>query len=247
MQPQTSTHFIWLFLRIQEYTGGVPNQLQQLIKDVQREYCGSSSPLVLAAKAIAALSVLALGSFFAHKHLNKADSPNTSSDAAAELIELKRRIAAARSKLSAFDKAHRSKQARTQRKIVEQLEAKRRLMERGQSGQRGGDVAGRGKGAGKGHRREVEEDEFWPLPPPGPKCRRRQEEVMYSDEEGEVQQQWQRAIANWFLISHNIHHLAYVYWIYTVLIIILQGNLGLNLLTNIVISFLIRRSKVINV
>ena len=119
-----------------------------------------------------------------------------------EILNIKQRIVTAQGRLKNLEKANRGKQAKVQRKLIEQLNAQRRALERTQQnaerkdekvvaaaaaaaaasgrGGTGEHAKGRGSGggSGSGSRSGLSFDELARL-----RYKKRQGEVLYSDEE----------------------------------------------------------------
>ena len=133
-----------------KYEGGTPAQLSEFITRNIKEYSSSGGPLALLLKLTAAAALLAGGMFFAIKY-NSSKEETASLDATSEILELKKRISIAQGRLRNMEKANRGKQARGQRKLIAQLNAQVRLLEKkDQASGKGSGAAGAGAPKGKG-------------------------------------------------------------------------------------------------
>lgn len=191
---------------VQSYSGGAPDQLSEFISKCLNEHCkDGGGPLSLLMKIAAAAALVAGGAALAAR-LNVGNSGGGGSETSpsSRLLELKQRLVSAQARLRTLEKANRGKQARAQRKLIEQLHAELRALERvqGQSGTKtsgkngsGGDgttsgstgrragAAGQGNSAGDGTQgrsggRRLSGDDLARI-----RWRKRRGEVLYSDEE----------------------------------------------------------------
>lgn len=190
----------WEGKKADSYEGGTPDQLNEFIARNIKEYSSSGGPLALALKLAAAAAIVAGGTFLAVRY-SSGKEDETSIDAGGEILELKKRIMVAQGRLRVMEKANRGKQARAQRKLIEQLNAQVRLLERkdqatgkaGSAGTAGGGTQGKGGAAGAGAgrgaaaaagsntrrgRRELSIEDLARL-----RRRKARGDVLYSDEE----------------------------------------------------------------
>ena len=134
-----------------------PLQLNRFLQGALDTYSPKAGAIVLAVRMMA-VATLAAGGVFLHAKLRslKGEQTESSGDSNAEALGLKQRIASAQARLRTLEKANRGKQARSQRKLLENLNAQLRLLDRrdqpGKSGKR--QRAGDGRGA---KRRETKE------------------------------------------------------------------------------------------
>ncbi len=94
-----------------------------------KEYDVSGGPLATALKIIAAAALIAGGTLVA-KHF-ASDKPDAGVvDPSTQVLELKKRIVTAQGRLRNMERANRGKQARAQRKLIEQLNVQVRTLEK---------------------------------------------------------------------------------------------------------------------
>lgn len=158
---------------------------------------GQTGPMSLILKIAAAAALIAGGTAMATR-LNRSVDGRTSQDSSSSvLLDLKQRIGTAEARLRSLEKTNRVKQARAQRKLIEQLNAQRRALERNadqtsSSKTRAGIHETSGDGSSRKYsKRQV--TETLAQQPSGPRMgsdelarlRRRRErgQVLYSDEE----------------------------------------------------------------
>ena len=90
-----------------------------------------SGPLALALKFVAAAALLAGGALIATRYnTNTSDGDAAVLEPGSQILELKKRITTAQGRIRNFEKANRGKQARVQKKLVEQLTAQVRALEK---------------------------------------------------------------------------------------------------------------------
>jgi len=157
-----------------------------------REYCSRGMALWQKLFLVAAA---AAGAGLAYVHAQGNQSREAiAQNARDEILNIKQRIVTAQGRLKNLEKANRGKQAKVQRKLIEQLNAQRRALERTQqnaekkdekvvaaaaaSGRGGTGEHAKGRGSGSGSRSGLSFDELARL-----RYKKRQGEVLYSDEE----------------------------------------------------------------
>lgn len=133
---------------LQSYEGGAPEQLSEFISRNVNERSSDGGPFGTVLKLVAVAAAVAGGALIVSKfnHSNKGiESTGDAHDSKDAILDLKKRILTAQGRLRALEKANRGKQARAQRKLIEQLTAQCRVLER-----RGDSSAKTTKGAAKG-------------------------------------------------------------------------------------------------
>ena len=103
--------------------------MNELISRNLKEYDVSGGPLATALKIIAAAALIAGGTLVA-KHFAPDKVENTVLDPSTQILELKKRIVTAQGRLRNMERANRGKQARAQRKLIEQLNVQVRALEK---------------------------------------------------------------------------------------------------------------------
>jgi hypothetical protein len=114
---------------VDTYEGGNLEQVNDLIARNLKEYDVSGGPLATALKIIAAAALIAGGTLVA-KHFAPDKPDNGIVDPSTQILELKKRIMAAQGRLRNMERANRGKQARAQRKLIEQLNVQVRALEK---------------------------------------------------------------------------------------------------------------------
>lgn len=113
-----------------------------------KEYDTSGGPLASVLKLIAAAAILAGGTLVA-KHFAADKSDTVIVDPSTQILELKKRIMAAQGRLRNMERANRGKQARAQRKLIEQLNVQVRALEKASGKTSAGSEATTSAAAGK--------------------------------------------------------------------------------------------------
>ena len=191
---------------VDSYEGTAPSAMRDFIDRNIKHHCGSGMALwqkvVVMAAAVAGAG---LAYVFAR---GEQSTESIAQNARNEILSIKQRIVTAQGRLKNLEKANRGKQAKVQRKLIEQLNAQRRALERTQhnaekSGGKGGgmhaemqskgDVGEMGEStgaraaAGEGAERRkarasgLSFDELARI-----RYKKRQGEVLYSDEEDAI-------------------------------------------------------------
>jgi len=185
---------------VDSYEGTAPSAMRDFVNRNIREYCSRGLALWQKLFLVAAA---AAGAGLAYVHAQGNQSTEAiAQNARDEILNIKQRIVTAQGRLKNLEKANRGKQAKVQRKLIEQLNAQRRALERTQQnaerkdekvvaaaaaaaaasgrGGTGEHAKGRGSGggSGSGSRSGLSFDELARL-----RYKKRQGEVLYSDEE----------------------------------------------------------------
>ena len=176
---------------VDSYEGTAPSAMRDFINRNITEYCGGGLPLWQ--KLFVAVAAVA-GAGLAYKYAQSNQSGETIAQTARdEILNVKQRIVTAQGRLKNLEKANRGKQAKVQRKLIEQLNAQRRALERTQQNAEKKDekvvaaaaaTAASAGGAGeagerkKGRGNKLSFDELARL-----RYMQRHGEVLYSDEE----------------------------------------------------------------
>lgn len=132
---------------VDSYEGGNLDQVNDLIARNLKEYDTSGGPLASALKLLAAATVIA-GSALVAKHFAADKSDTAIVDPSTQILELKKRIMAAQGRLRNMERANRGKQARAQRKLIEQLNVQVRALEKASGKTSAGVEAPTGAAAG---------------------------------------------------------------------------------------------------
>ena len=205
--------------RVGEYEGGAVDKLTEFISLNLKEYNVGGGPLSILLKLTAAVALVAGGTLLATKLNNtmnnnqgtgsggggggNSNTNNNKQDMSGQILDLKKRIMTAQGRLRNLEKANRGKQARAQRKLIEQLRAQVRSLEKkennaninmhassqhsgsgggakgaGKHGEKNGRGAGSGDGDGSGRPRGMRYDDVMRL-----RRKKARGEVLYSDEE----------------------------------------------------------------
>jgi len=177
---------------VDSYEGTAPSAMRDFVNRNIREYCSRGMALWQKLFLVAAA---AAGAGLAYVHAQGNQSREAiAQNARDEILNIKQRIVTAQGRLKNLEKANRGKQAKVQRKLIEQLNAQRRALERTQqnaekkdekvvaaaaaSGRGGTGEHAKGRGSGSGSRSGLSFDELARL-----RYKKRQGEVLYSDEE----------------------------------------------------------------
>lgn len=182
--------FIWKKYMLQSYTGTAPSEMRDLIERNIKEYC-SSSGMPIWSSVLGAIAVL--GAAWAASLKYKASGEHVAQSAREQILDIKQRIVTAQARLKNMEKANRGKQAKAQRKLIEQLNAQRRALERTHQAATSKTQNGQAPKAGRARDSslvDVDYDEIARI-----RYRKRQGEVLYSDEEDILEQ-----------ANHNVLH-----------------------------------------
>jgi hypothetical protein len=185
------------------------DKLSEFIGANLAEFSPAGGPLAVALKLIAAAALVAGGALLATRlgGGNSDSSSGTGLTPADQILDLKQRIMTAQGRLRNCERANRGKQARVQRKLIEQLTAQVRQLEKrdgvkaaaaagGKGGEKGSGGGGGGNeggsGSGKGGRKgpALSLEDLARL-----RRRRARGEVLYSDEEDAIEVA--DAVAGW--------------------------------------------------
>jgi thioredoxin-like negative regulator of GroEL len=116
---------------VDSYEGTAPSAMRDFVDRNIKEYC-SGRGLTLWKKLVVATAVMAWAGFawlYAQGHQSTEAIAQNARD---EILNIKQRIVTAQGRLKNLEKANRGKQAKAQRKLIEQLNAQRRALERTQ-------------------------------------------------------------------------------------------------------------------
>lgn len=163
---------------LQSYTGTAPSEMRDLIERNIKEYC-SSSGMPIWSSVLGAIAVV--GAAWAASLKFKASGEHVAQNAREQILDIKQRIVTAQARLKNMEKANRGKQAKAQRKLIEQLNAQRRALERTHQAATTKTQNGQVPKAGASRDSslvDVDYDEIARI-----RYRKRQGEVLYSDEE----------------------------------------------------------------
>ena len=117
---------------LQSYVGTAPSDMRLLIERNVKEYC-SSLGIPLWQKAFLGLAAAVGASAAWYLSTQQRTSGEDLAETAREqILDIKQRIVTAQGRLKNLEKANRGKQAKVQRKLIEQLNAQRRALERTQ-------------------------------------------------------------------------------------------------------------------
>ena len=122
-------NFYWEGEIVDSYEGGNVDQVNDLIARNLKEYDVSGGPIATALKIIAAAALIAGGTLVA-KHFAPEKPDSGVVDPSTQLLELKKRIMTAQGRLRNMERANRGKQARAQRKLIEQLNVQVKALEK---------------------------------------------------------------------------------------------------------------------
>lgn len=167
---------------MQSYSGTAPSEMRDLLERNIKEYCSSSS-MPIWGSVLGALAVV--GAAWAASLKYRASGEHVAQNAREQILDIKQRIVTAQARLKNAEKANKGKSAKGQRRLIEQLHAQRRALERThqaatktQNGQAA--KAGTSRDSSLG---DVDYDEIARI-----RYRKRQGEVLYSDEEDVLEQ-----------------------------------------------------------
>ncbi|KAI8112231.1 hypothetical protein M9434_003555 [Picochlorum sp. BPE23] len=168
---------------VDSYTGTAPSEMRDLIERNIKEYC-SSSGMPIWSSVLGAIAVV--GAAWAASLKFKASGEHVAQNAREQILDIKQRIVTAQARLKNMEKANRGKQAKAQRKLIEQLNAQRRALERTHQAATTKTQNGQVPKAGASRDSllvDVDYDEIARI-----RYRKRQGEVLYSDEEDILEQ-----------------------------------------------------------
>jgi thiol-disulfide isomerase/thioredoxin len=192
---------------VDSYEGTAPNAMREFVNRNIKHHCGSGMALW---QKLVVMAAAAAGAGIAYVFARGDQSTESiAQNARNEILSIKQRIVTAQGRLKNLEKANRGKQAKVQRKLIEQLNAQRRALERtqqnaeksgGKSGGKSGmhaelpseGVAGKmgeateGRAGAVAERRKAQAsglsfDELARI-----RYKKRQGEVLYSDEEDAI-------------------------------------------------------------
>ena len=122
-----------LVVMLQSYTGTAPSEMRDLIERNLATHCKSSEmSLWVKLMGVAALVGGGIAVWMAQQQ-HGTSSGDQSESTKKQILDIKQRIVIAQSRLKNMEKANRAKQARAQRKLIDQLNAQRRALERSQT------------------------------------------------------------------------------------------------------------------
>ena len=139
---------------VDSYEGTAPSAMREFVDRNIKAYCGTGMPMWQ--KLVVMVAAVA-GAGLAYVYGQGSQSTEAiAQNARNEILSIKQRIVTAQGRLKNLEKANRGKQAKVQRKLIEQLNAQRRALERTQMNaekQRGGKTGAENQdGATRGER-----------------------------------------------------------------------------------------------
>jgi len=145
---------------VDSYEGTAPSAMREFVDRNIKDHLGSGmalwQKLIVVAAAVAGAG---LAYVFAQ---GDQSTESIAQNARSEILSIKQRIVTAQGRLKNLEKANRGKQAKVQRKLIEQLNAQRRALERTQQNAEKSGVKGSGKsgvqGGGMHAERQLEGD-----------------------------------------------------------------------------------------
>lgn len=169
---------------VDAYAGTAPSEMRDFIEKNMKEYCQSSGMAMWQSLLLGAVAIIGAGTAWWTSSKGRASKEIVAQTAREQILEIKQRIVTAQGRLKNLEKANRGKQAKVQRKLIEQLNAQRRALERTQQ-------AAETKAQGKFHAsaekvshrqaallENTTHDDVARI-----RCRKRAGGVLYSDEE----------------------------------------------------------------
>jgi len=118
---------------LQEYVGTAPLEVKRFIDENIKAYCQSSDGISIWAKLAGLAAIVGGGLAYFMRHGSKSSPESQAENTRNQLLDIKQRIVIAQGRLKNLERANRAKQAKAQRKLIEQLNAQRRALERTQS------------------------------------------------------------------------------------------------------------------
>lgn len=124
--------FVQHMLHMQTYSGTAPSEVRTFIEKNVSEYCGSSG-ISMWAKIAGLVAMVGGGvALWLLQRSTVTSSEEQAESARNQLLDIKQRLVIAQARLRNLEKVNRAKQAKVQRKLIEQLNAQRRALERSQ-------------------------------------------------------------------------------------------------------------------
>jgi thioredoxin-like negative regulator of GroEL len=116
---------------VDSYEGTAPSAMRDFVDRNIKEYCSGQGPRLWQKVLVALAAVAGAGVAWVYSQGNQSKETLAQS-AREEILSIKQRIVTAQGRLKNLEKANRGKQAKAQRKLIEQLNAQRRALERTQ-------------------------------------------------------------------------------------------------------------------
>lgn len=169
---------------VDAYAGTAPSEMRQFIEKNIKEYCRSTGMPTWQRILLGAAALVGAGTAWWISSNGGRSKEFVAQTAREQILDIKQRIVTAQGRLKNLEKANRGKQAKVQRKLIEQLNAQRRALERTQQA---AEIKARGKSAdssGELTQKKCElleqatHDEVARI-----RRRKREGDVLYSDEE----------------------------------------------------------------
>lgn len=117
---------------VDAYAGTAPSEMRNFIEKNIKEYCRSTGMSAWQRVLLGATAVVCAGAAWWMSSNSRASKENVVQTVREQILDIKQRIVTAQGRLKNLEKANRGKQAKVQRKLIEQLNAQRRALERTQ-------------------------------------------------------------------------------------------------------------------
>ena len=114
------------------YAGTAPSDMRNFIEKNIKEYCRSTGMPAWQRLLLGATALVGAGAAWLMSSNGGASKESVAQTAREQILDVKQRIVTAQGRLKNLEKANRGKQAKVQRKLIEQLNAQRRALERTQ-------------------------------------------------------------------------------------------------------------------
>ena len=114
------------------YAGTAPSEMRNFIEKNIKEYCQSTGMPTWQRMMLGAVALAGAGAAWWMSSNGRTSKETVAQTARDQILDIKQRIVTAQGRLKNLEKANRGKQAKVQRKLIEQLNAQRRALERTQ-------------------------------------------------------------------------------------------------------------------
>jgi len=117
---------------VDAYAGTAPSEMRNFIEKNIKEYSRSTGMPSWQRLLLGATALVGAGAAWWMSSNGGASKESVAQTAREQILDIKQRIVTAQGRLKNLEKANRGKQAKVQRKLIEQLNAQRRALERTQ-------------------------------------------------------------------------------------------------------------------